>query len=334
MKKFIINPRSLLLCTITVMFIATNVLAQSPNALTYQVVVRNASNQLMVNQQVGMQISILQESEDGSVVYSETQSLSSNDNGLISTEIGAGEVISGDFSSIDWTDGPYFIKTETDTDGNSNYTITSISQLLSVPFAFHANTAERVTIPVEETDPVFSAWDKSTGISITESQISDLDHFTNDDETDPEFNSSVAANISASDTSYWNNKLDSYTETDPEFSAWDKSTGISISESQITDLDHFTTDDETDPIFNSSVAAKISASDTTYWNNKLNSYTETDPEFSAWDKSTGISISESQITDLDHFTNDDETDPLFANSEANNIVNSGSGYVRIANVPN
>ena len=71
----------------------------------------------------------------------------------------------------------------------------------------------------EETDPVFTAWDKETGIVISESQISDLDHFETGD------------------------------ETDPIFIAWDKSTGISITESQISDLDHFVTGDETDPIY-------------------------------------------------------------------------------------
>ncbi|MFA5434045.1 MAG: DUF1566 domain-containing protein [Candidatus Paceibacterota bacterium] len=67
---------------------------------------------------------------------------------------------------------------------------------------------------------MFSTWDKSTGISITESQISDLDHFTTADETDPVFGASVASDITATDTTSWNNKLDS--ETDPVFTAWDK----------------------------------------------------------------------------------------------------------------
>lgn len=55
-----------------------------------------------------------------------------------------------------------------------------------------------------ETDPIFTAWDKSSGISITESQISDLQSYLT-------------------------------SETDPIFSAWNKSTGISITESQISD---------------------------------------------------------------------------------------------------
>jgi hypothetical protein len=49
-------------------------------------------------------------------------------------------------------------------------------------------------------------------------------------------------------------------------------------------------------------------------------YTETDPVFSAWDKSTGISIVEAQITDLNHFSNIDETDPVFVASAASGIT--------------
>ncbi|MCP4275718.1 MAG: hypothetical protein GY779_05125, partial [Gammaproteobacteria bacterium] len=45
-------------------------------------------------------------------------------------------------------------------------------------------------------DPVYSAWDKSTGISITESQVSDLTHFTTADETDPQVGANTANYIS------------------------------------------------------------------------------------------------------------------------------------------
>ncbi|MCD6202639.1 MAG: hypothetical protein J7K46_12615 [Bacteroidales bacterium] len=48
-----------------------------------------------------MQFSILQGSADGTAVYVETQTPATNDNGLITLEIGKGTVVSGDFSSID-----------------------------------------------------------------------------------------------------------------------------------------------------------------------------------------------------------------------------------------
>ena len=115
--------------------------SQAPNAMSYQAVIRDANNDLVSNQSVGMQISILQGSANGSSVYTETQTVSTNDNGLVSVAIGEGTT-SDDFSSVDWANGPYFIKTETDPTGGSNYTITGTSQLLSVHYAMHAKTAE------------------------------------------------------------------------------------------------------------------------------------------------------------------------------------------------
>ena len=108
--------------------------AQSPQKMSYQAVVRDASNKLVVNHQVGMQISIVQSSEDGTAIYTETQTPTTNANGLVSIKIGSG----AGFTTIDWANGPYFIKTETDPSGGTSYTITGVSQLLSVPYALYA----------------------------------------------------------------------------------------------------------------------------------------------------------------------------------------------------
>lgn len=128
-----------------VILLAAGVFAQSPNKLSYQAVIRNTSNALVSNQAIGMRISILQTSPSGTAVYVETQSINSNANGLVSIEIGGGAVVSGSFDSINWANGPFFIKTETDPAGGNNYTITGTSQLLSVPYALHAKTAESIT---------------------------------------------------------------------------------------------------------------------------------------------------------------------------------------------
>ena len=115
--------------------------AQSPEKLSYQSVIRNAGNDLVVSTGVGMQISILQGSVSGASVYVETQTPSTNINGLVSIEIGTGTVVSGAFNLIDWSTGPYFIKTETDPAGGTTYTITGTSQLMSVPYALYAKTS-------------------------------------------------------------------------------------------------------------------------------------------------------------------------------------------------
>ncbi len=274
-------------------------LGQSPEKFSYQAVIRDNVNQLVINQSIGIQISILQGSATGTAVYVETHTPVSNDNGLITLEVGGGSVVSGSFSAIDWASGPYFIKTEADPTGGTGYTITGVSQLISVPYALHAGSADTVTGPLTETDPVFGAstaagitgadtatwnakldtetdpvfgaWDRSTGITITESQVTDLQNYLLT-ESDPAFNASVAAGITGADTASWNAKLD--TETDPVFGTWDRSTGITITESQVTDLQNYLLT-ESDPAFNASVAAGITSSDTASWNQKLDHYTET-----------------------------------------------------------
>lgn len=135
-------------------FLTATLWAQSPEKMSYQAVIRNSSEALVTNTTVGMQISILQGSASGTAVYVETQVPTTNANGLVSLEIGAGTVESGDFATIDWANGPYFIKTETAVEAPlTTYTITGTSQLLSVPYALHAKTAESVTGGITETDP-------------------------------------------------------------------------------------------------------------------------------------------------------------------------------------
>ena len=149
--------------------------AQSPEKMSYQAVIRDVSDQLVINQDMGMQISILQGSASGTAVYVETQSPTSNANGLVSLEIGTGILVSGDFATIDWANDIYFIKTETDPTvaGGTTYTITGTSQLLSVPYALHAKTANNITGTISETDPVFVA---SPANGITSTDITNWDN--------------------------------------------------------------------------------------------------------------------------------------------------------------
>src|SRR5512145_1061421 len=114
--------------------------AQAPQKMSYQAVIRNSSNALVTSGIIGMRISILQGSASGPAVYTETRTALTNANGLVSIEIGTGTT-SENFSNIDWANGPYFLKTETDPTGGTNYTITGTSQLLSVPYALYAKTS-------------------------------------------------------------------------------------------------------------------------------------------------------------------------------------------------
>jgi hypothetical protein len=104
-------------------------------------VLRDANNDLIINTAVGTQISILQTTAGGTAVYVETHAETTNANGLLTLQVGAGSVQSGTFSSIDWSLGPYFVKAETDPAGGATYTITGTQQMMSVPYALYAETS-------------------------------------------------------------------------------------------------------------------------------------------------------------------------------------------------
>src|SRR4030042_3707080 len=114
------------------MFLPRQAVAQSPQKMSYQAVVRNSGGVLLANQNVGIRIQILQSSEFGAPIYVETHTSITNANGLVTLEIGGGNIVLGSFSGINWANGPYYLKTETDPTGGTSYTITGISQYISV----------------------------------------------------------------------------------------------------------------------------------------------------------------------------------------------------------
>jgi hypothetical protein len=127
------------------LFLSFCIFSQSPQKFSYQTVVRNSGGQLLANQGIAVKISILQGSENGTVVFAERHSPTTNANGLASLQIGSGTVLSGSMATINWAQGPYFISTETDPNGGTNYTIASTQQLLSVPYALYAESAGNST---------------------------------------------------------------------------------------------------------------------------------------------------------------------------------------------
>jgi hypothetical protein len=118
--------------------------AQAPQKMSYQSVIRNTNGDLLANAAIGLRISIIKDSPTGTVVYSETMTNTTNENGLLSIEIGGGNPISGTFTGIDWSTGTYFVKTETDPNGGTNYNVVGTAQLLSVPYALYAKTTRNL----------------------------------------------------------------------------------------------------------------------------------------------------------------------------------------------
>jgi hypothetical protein len=191
-----------------------------PEQMSYQAVVRNSASELLINKQIGIKVRIVKGTSD---VYTETFKPMSNDNGLITFIIGTGSNTSGDFSTIDWSTSQFYLETDVDLLGGTNYTIKTRSSLLSVPYALYAKTADSIAGGITESDPVFKTsdafdikssdiayWNKKqdlviagTGVTITGDVIS-----IDTSESDPIFKVSVASKITQPDVNDWDNKQD------------------------------------------------------------------------------------------------------------------------------
>lgn len=123
------------------LFISNVVLAQAPQALNYQAVARDNSGTEITSQAIGLLVQIRQYSPTGAPVYSESHNPTTNSFGLFSVSIGNGSSISGTFSAIDWSAGPYFLDVSLDVNGGTNYSLMGVSELLSVPYALYAETS-------------------------------------------------------------------------------------------------------------------------------------------------------------------------------------------------
>ena len=194
--------------------------AQAPQSFKYQAVVRDGSGEIIADQQVGLQVSILQSSTSGTPVYAETHTPTTNGFGLINLEIGKGTVVSGDFSGIDWGSDSYFIKIEIDATGGTSYTDMGTTQLLSVPYALHAKTAANT----------FSGnYNDLSGAPINVSTFTnDAGYLTSFTETDPVFGAHAANGITSTNITNWTKAygwgdhstqgyLTSYKENDPVY---------------------------------------------------------------------------------------------------------------------
>ena len=139
----------------TLVLFCITVFAQAPQAFNYQGVARDAEGNPLVNREIGLQISIL---EDATTIYTETHSVLTSNLGLFAVQVGAGIPVFGTFESISWGDNPHFIEVSMDENGGTDYQLLGSSELLSVPYALYAENG--------------SPWSKDlTGIHFNEGNV-------------------------------------------------------------------------------------------------------------------------------------------------------------------
>ncbi len=115
--------------------------AQSPAGINYQAVARDANGELLKNQNIKVQFTILQGANlsSASPVYTEEHSsVSTNQYGLFTLVIGNGTPSLGTdvLNSPSWGSNNQFLKVEID--AGSGYDLVGETQLMSVPYALYA----------------------------------------------------------------------------------------------------------------------------------------------------------------------------------------------------
>ncbi|QSE98467.1 Lcl domain-containing protein [Fulvivirga lutea] len=133
-----------IIATICVCFLFVHSNAQTPNSFRYQAAIQTLEGTPMANKTVALRISVLRSDVNRERVYAEFQSLSTDEFGMINLQIGQGNVISGNFSQITWGSDAHFLRIELDENGGSEFKLLSEVQLLSVPYALHAKSADNV----------------------------------------------------------------------------------------------------------------------------------------------------------------------------------------------
>ena len=346
-----------ILATLVLLVATMAMMAQAPQKFTYQAVVRDASNNLVKNHAVGVRVSIIQGGINGTTVYMEMQTAVTNANGLMTLQIGSGTIFNGDMAAINWADGPYFLKPETDPTGGTSYTVEGTQQLLSVPYALYAATSangfsgdyndltNKPTIPEAQ---VNADWNATEGVSRIQNKPTKVSEFENDAKYITQ--ADVPTKISAfeNDAKY----LTSYTETDPTISAWAKASekpNYNYSEIRNTpSLATVATTGNYNDLDNRPQIPQIPADVSAFNNDKGYLTTETDPTISAWAKEANKpQYDYSEIkntptiptvpTNVSAFTNDKgylttETDPTIS-AWAKAATKPTYNYSEIKNTP-
>ena len=126
------------------LFLSASSFAQSPSLFNYQGAARDAQDQIIKSQTISLRISILNGSSVGTNIFSEEHQVLTSDFGIFSLQIGNGANLNGSISNVNWDNGSYWLQIEMDVDGGDNYILMGASQLISVPYALHAQTVTEV----------------------------------------------------------------------------------------------------------------------------------------------------------------------------------------------
>ena len=129
-------------------------IAQVPQAFSYQSMAMDANGQVVANQMVGVLINIVEQTPAGVVVYSESHNVMTTELGHLSLQIGQGQT-QDNFDEIIWVLKDHFLNIQMDLSGGTDYVNMGTVQFLSVPYTYLAvESADGIPGPSGITGPV------------------------------------------------------------------------------------------------------------------------------------------------------------------------------------
>jgi hypothetical protein len=150
--------------------IAASVQAQAPQGIAFQAIARNLNGSPIANRSLQVRFSVLDSAANGTAVYVETHNTTTNTLGLFSLSVGMGTAVTNTFVSINWGKNNKFLKTEIDADGTGTWLDLGTQQMMSVPYALYAGTANNISNGFKHYigeyyggGVVFSVWKDITG---------------------------------------------------------------------------------------------------------------------------------------------------------------------------
>ena len=126
---------------LSLVFLVSAMWAYAQSGFNYKILLSQGTN-ILANQNVTLRITL---KDGGTNVYQETHDVTTDANGIASITIGTGTVVSGSFSSIDWTHD-ISLQTEVSTNGGSSYTDFGTTPFEYVPYAKMSESAKKLEL--------------------------------------------------------------------------------------------------------------------------------------------------------------------------------------------
>lgn len=114
--------------------------------MNYQAVARDATGKLLSKKTVFLRVNLLSDGPTGTAVYSEIHQVTTSENGLFNLVIGKGENQGSTFQTIPWAEKNIWLELALSESKKEAFSVIGASQLLAVPYAYHAGSAESLHI--------------------------------------------------------------------------------------------------------------------------------------------------------------------------------------------